>query len=536
MEVQFNDFPSVEELFAAAERGQADPVWWIQEVLGVELYAHQKGLIERAHHFAYHPDPMQRRTKSCWASCNSAAKTHTLAAYSICHVYTNFCSKVLQTAPTASQLTQVLWAEQRQMLAKAKLPLGGELLPKANELILDPDWYMIGINAAVYEAFQGRKSPRLLIVVDEASGCKDPMFQAMEGNMATGEPMMIAASNPTRATGQVHQAFHKGRDVWNCERIDAFDLPNLSPIKAEFDDPRTSLDRKLYLLKSAPIVAPHLVNGRWAAGILQECGEDSDMWRVRVRGLFPKGDPNQLYSLGDIADARARTRDLMYFTESMAFSAMKAGKQFPWWRFRHLLVDQVQGGLDVARFGECSSVLAAQAQFAWAPLVTWGPQSTTMLKGLVVEEIERLGITRTLVDEPGLGGGPVDDLQWMATGVVPYNGGRPAWQPKRFTNMRSEAMWLLRLLLQKGIPCLPDSDRLEAQMCKILYSYLPTMERRVHTKDEMEALGMNSLTGWDEIDAVVMSQAHVPDAGAARVGERVLESAPPVFDDDEEPW
>lgn len=533
MDIQFSDAPSLEELMVAAELGQEDPVWWMEEVLGLTLYPHQAGLIERTHRMARHPDPEQRRNKAFWASCNSAAKTHSLAGYSIYHLYNNFGAKVLQTAPTASQLTQVLWAEMRKMLAAAKLPLGGDLLPSANELRMDAGSYMVGLNAQVYEAFQGRKSPRLLIIVDEAPGCKDPMFDAMEGNMATGEPMLIAAGNPTRATGRMHRAFHSGRDGVHTEQVDAFDLPNLRPIKDEFDHPKTTRARKLQLLRTAPVVAEHLATGTWAAGILAESGEDSDVFRVRVRGLFPKGDPNQLITLGDVVDARARMRDLLYMTESMAALAASQGKPFPWWLYRHLLNDMVQGGLDVARFGHCNSVLASQWNFIWSPLLVWGPQSTTFLKGEVVNEVERLGINRLLVDEPGLGGGVVDDLPWMMSGVVPFNGGKAAFQPTRYANLRSQMFWSLRVLLQRGIPYFPDSQKLETQLVQILYSYLPKGERRVETKDEMAVRGIEEM---DEADAVMMSAAQVPTVETARVGERRLESAPPPVSEDEEKW
>ncbi len=519
MEIEFSATPSFEELSACFDRWEHDPCWWINNVLQVDLYPHQRELIEGTHRAARHPDPEQRLHQSCWVSCNSAAKTHSLAAYSIGHLYNEVDSKVLQTAPTASQLTQVLWAEMRSMLAKAKLPLGGTLLPKANELIIDPDWYMIGINAAVYEAFQGRKSRRLLIVVDEASGCKDQMFDAMAGNMATGSPMLIAASNGTRATGRVHQAFHSGRANWYCKRVDAFDLPNLAPIKDEFEDPKTPFSRKLQLLRTAPLVAEHLANGRWAAGILAEFGEDSDMWRVRVRGLFPKGDPNQLIQLGDVVDARARWRDIVHMTESQAAFAASKGLPFPWWRYRHLLEDLVQGGLDIARYGDAHSLLAAQSSYRWAPLKSWPPQSTTQLKGEVVEEVERLGINRLLADESGLGGGPVDDLQWLLSGVQGFNGGARAFQPAKFNNLRSEMYWHLRKLLELGIPYLPDNDRLEGQLTAIRYSYLPGGQRRVETKDEMRARGIQHM---DEADGVMMSAAQVPGAEQVQTGRDVL--------------
>lgn len=515
-QVEFSGAPSVEELVAAQERALLDPPWWIRDVLGVTLQPHQVDLIEDYNREKQ--DPNGKR-QIAWASCNSAAKTHTLSALCLHHVYNEFDSKVLNTAPTATQLDQVLWAEMRSMIAKARLPLGGNLLPRAPQLHIAPEWYMIGLNAAIPEAFQGRKSRKLLIVVDEASGCKDPMFEAMRGNMASGDAMLLMAFNPTRATGQSFRAFHSARADWHCRQIDAFDLPNLAPIKAEFDAPGTTLARKLELLRTAPVVVPYLATGKWAAGILAEFGEDSDMWRVRVRGQFPKGDPNQLITMGDAVDSMAVWREIAAMSRDQSAAAAKDGKPFPWWRFRELLGDKAQGGLDVARFGDCDSVLAAQALLTSMPMIAWGQQRTTDLSGFVAEEIERYQLHQTNVDEPGVGGGPCDQLTAIASGIVPFNGGKAAWNPARFANLRSEQFWALRILLQKHLAFIPDSERLLGQLTSIRYSFLPQGQRRVETKEELAARG---ITKFDEGDAVMMSYAQVPGADAVMTGRDTL--------------
>lgn len=501
------------------ERALHEPLWWFAEVLNVTLYQHQQDVITDILAAYNEPDPEKQRSKAVLASCNSAAKSHTLAAL-ICYWITNMVgSKVITSAPTARQNDQVLWSEIRKMIKGARIPLGGALMPKASEWHFDAEWYAVGLNAQVTEAFQGRKSPRLLIVVDEASGCKEPMFEAMQGNMASGRPLMLLASNPTRATGQVHRAFHAGRNEWFTRRIDAFDLVNLAPFKQEFDDPKTTFARKLQLLRTAPELSKHLATGRWAASLLSEFGEDSDVWRVRVRGLFPKGDPTQLISLGDVADARARWRQINAMERAEAEEAAAKGKQFPWWKFRELLGDKAQGGLDVARYGDCDSVLAAQALLTSMPHRTWGQQSTTNLSGFVRDAIEELQLHQTNVDEPGVGGGPVDQLDGMVAGIVPFNGGRRAWNPTRFANLRSEQFWHLRMLLQKGLPALPDCDLTEGQLTAIRYSYLPTGERRVETKEEMAARGVHKM---DHADAEMMAYANVPGADALTTGRDTL--------------
>lgn len=504
--------PSLEELVAARERALTDPVWWIEEVLQVKLQPHQKRLIWRIYR--------SEKRKICIASCNSAAKSHTLACFALWWIYNHAGSKVLTTAPVKSVLEQVLWAEMRKLISTAKIDLGGNLLPRALLLEIDPEWYMVGLNASIPEAFQGRKSLKLLIIVDEASGVRDSTFEALLGNLASGEAVFVLASNPTRATGQVFRAFHSGSAAWDTEQIDAFDTPNFAGLKDEFDCPGTTLDRKLQMLKEAPILVPYLVSPRWAASVLEEFGEESDVWRVRVRGLFPKGDPNQLISLGDFVDANNRWRDIDAMTDEQAAKAAKAGKPFPWWRYRELLSDRVQGGLDPARYGAASSVLGAQARLVSMPQIVYGPQSTTNLTGLVAMDIERFEIHETLVDESGLGGGPCDGLPGWASGILPFNGAWAAFDSKNFTNLRSEQFWHLRLLFQRGQIAVPPCDLAQGQLTSVRYGFCNrTNRKRVETKDELEGRGIRR---FDQADAHMMSYAQVPSVEHLRTGAQSL--------------
>jgi hypothetical protein len=61
-------------------------------------------------------------------------------------------------------------------------------------------------------------------------------------------------------------------------------------------------------------------------------------------------------------------------------------------------------------------------------------------------------------DVVGLGGGPTDDLRNAGYGVVPYNGGEAARNPRRFQNRRAEAWWAMREGLQAGLIDLDPLD------------------------------------------------------------------------------
>lgn len=116
------------------------------------------------------------------------------------------------------------------------------------------------------EAFQGQHNAQStsFMIFDEASGIDDAIFQAAEGGMTDGEPMIFLFFNPTKNTGYAYRAvFGAGRDRWTTRIVDA----------------RTCA----------------MPNQAFIAEWLEDCGgdEDADFFRVHVRGLPPNADEAQ---------------------------------------------------------------------------------------------------------------------------------------------------------------------------------------------------------------------------------------------------
>ncbi len=134
------------------------------------------------------------------------------------------------------------------------------------------------------EAFAGQhaKDSTSLYLFDEASAVPDKIWNVAYGGLTDGEPMFLALGNPTRNTGEFHRVcFGSGRDRWQTMVIDS----------------RESKFSNKDLIQE------------WA----NDYGEDSDFFRVRVRGLPPSASElqyidqtriglaqtNQVYTIGD---------------------------------------------------------------------------------------------------------------------------------------------------------------------------------------------------------------------------------------------
>lgn len=127
------------------------------------------------------------------------------------------------------------------------------------------------------EAFAGQHAAdsSSYYVFDEASAIPDPIFTVAEGGLTDGEPMIFMFGNPTRNQGKFHRVcFGIERDRWDHAEIDS----------------RTAK------MSNKPLIE------EWA----MDYGEDSDFFRVRVRGLPPRASDSQFIDMDRILKAQKR--------------------------------------------------------------------------------------------------------------------------------------------------------------------------------------------------------------------------------------
>ena len=89
------------------------------------------------------------------------------------------------------------------------------------------------------KALQGFHSDNMLILVDEASGVPDVVFQVGEGAMSTPGAKTVLTGNPTRSDGFFYEAFHSNRDQWHnitvsCEDADTVDEKFIANMEAQY--------------------------------------------------------------------------------------------------------------------------------------------------------------------------------------------------------------------------------------------------------------------------------------------------------------
>jgi hypothetical protein len=126
------------------------------------------------------------------------------------------------------------------------------------------------------EAFAGQhaKQSTSFYFFDEDSAIPDEIHRVAEGGLTDGEPMIFCFGNPTRNSGHFYNACFRSGSRWNPLIVDSRDsrFTNKEQIK------------------------------EWE----QDYGEDSDFFRVRVRGINPRASDAQFIDQQRVLDAQRR--------------------------------------------------------------------------------------------------------------------------------------------------------------------------------------------------------------------------------------
>lgn len=310
------------------------------------------------------------------------------------------------------------------------------------------------------EAFAGlhNKGKRIIIIMDEASNIADKVWEVTEGALTDEETEIIwlAFGNPTRATGRFRECFGRYKHRWYRRLIDSRTVEGTN--KAYLDE----------------MVATY--------------GENSDIVKVRVRGMFPSASSLQFIGT-DVVQA-ARTRHV-----------------------QTLPSDPLIFGLDVARFGDDHSTLAIRQgrdarKYPWK---RWHKTDTMQIAGDVAVQADLLKPDAIFVDVGAMGAGVIDRLRQLVDPSIVFEvnfggAGRDAnWSGNmriKTFNKRAEMWCNGRAWLAGG--AIPDDQEVEDDLTGIEYSYSADQEIQLEKKEHMKARGLASP---DDGDALMLTFA-----------------------------
>ena len=410
-------------------------------------------------------------------SGNGLGKGFSAAAAVLWFLHCHNPAIVLSTAPTFRQVRHILWRQIRRLYRPAREVLAGKMLDTRWELA--EDRYAMGLSAESADEFQGFHSPNMFIVVDEAEGVSDEIYEAIEAVMTSAEPRLLLIGNPTTVSGAFHRAFHRAfhqeRHLYHTITISALDSPNVL---------------------AGEVVFPGLTSAKWVQERQETWGEENPIYRARVLGEFPDQAEDTLIRLSDI-EAAANGEVLAGATgEALATpgneTADESGAALP---------DAVLA-VDVARFGSDRSVILRRRGTAVEEIRTFQGLDTMQLTGWVISAINDSHPTRICVDEIGVGAGVVARLKEQGYRVRGINVARRARQDTLFANLRAEGYWRLRDLFSTSQISIPKDNQLMGELAAMRYSYDSQGRILIESKESMRQRGLPSP---DKADALMLA-------------------------------
>jgi hypothetical protein len=195
-------------------------------------------------------------------------------------------TKVAMTAPSDRQVQNIMVPEVRRIFEKAKF-LPGRLT--GYDIRTDSsEWFLTGFKADEYkpEVWTGFHAVNTMFIVTEASGLADMVFNSIEGNLQ-GNSRLLIVFNPNIATG--YAASSQKSQRWNKFRLDSLTAPNVLQKKTVIPGQVDYEWVKDKVETWCTIIQPEEFNDGegdffWE-GI---CYRPNDLFRVKVRGMFPK--------------------------------------------------------------------------------------------------------------------------------------------------------------------------------------------------------------------------------------------------------
>jgi hypothetical protein len=347
------------------------------------------------------------------------------------------------TAPTKHQLYDILWSEMMKWHRKMN-PIFRDQFETTKERIEHVDdptgWYAVARTATKEnpDALQGFHAEYVLRIIEEASGVPDESYEVLLGAHGMKETKELMGGNPTRIEGSFFRSHNQDKELYKALGWSCLDSPICPPTFP------TRIERKY--------------------------GKDSNIYRVRVLGLFPERDGDTFIPY-DLA-ATALDRDIL-----------------PQTGFDYVL------GVDVARFGDDKTVIATRRGDEFLPYHEFSKKDTMETSGYVAKMANELKPRAIFVDVIGVGAGVYDRLKELGYPVIAVNVSEaPATNPQQYRRLRDELWGNFRdwLELRRGKLWDNDLNDLVGQLTTPKYSLTSDGKIIVESKDDMKKRGHES--------------------------------------------
>ncbi len=429
-----------------------DPLLFVESVLGAEPTEQQKqGLGEIA----------RPNAKVSIRSGHHTGKTTLLAWVVLWWVITRYDCKIPITANTGGQLRDNLWPEIHKWRECLPPEIRDEVEITTERIyIKSAPQLQFGVPRTARkenpEALQGFHAKHLLFILDESSGIDEVVFEVARASLSNPGARILMASNPTRTSGYFYESHHEHRNRWTSLHWSCLDSP-------------------------LPAV-------EYAREVIEDYGEDSNYYRVRVLGDFPTSEFDQFISL-----------------ELLEAASIREGV---------IGEGPVVWGLDPAWMGADETALAIRRGDVIREIKGVRGLDTMQTVGWVINEHREAKDKPDLmvIDCIGIGAGVYDRLKELNYPVIACNVAETPSGVNKYLNTRAELWDRYKEWLQARRGSIPNDKKLIGQSSVVKYDYKSSGKLFIESKADMRKRGVHSP---DRADAVCLT---FYQQGLARAG------------------
>ncbi|MGI9306591.1 MAG: terminase, partial [Gammaproteobacteria bacterium] len=315
-----------------------------------------------------------------------------------------------------------------------------------------PDtWFVMAIpwNEQKAEAFQGTHEKHVMLVFDEASIIPPVIWETSEGALTQPNSFHFVFGNPTQNTGMFRSIFPGGLFAhrWRARQIDS----------------RTC----------------KMTDKQQLAEWEETYGADSDFFRIRVRGMFPKQSSDQLIGEDTVTQAAARLP--------------LRSEHYP------III-----GVDIARLGDDANTVYIRRGNEILFATEWREEKTPVITSRLSQLIKDWNPDAVFIDLGNVGAAIVDQLELLGHDVVGVNFGGQADKPLEYANKRTEMAVRTRDWLETtgSLMAPPGCERwikeLKAQLVLPKKDYEEKIQRLIlESKKKMRKRGLSSPDHFD---------------------------------------
>lgn len=366
-------------------------------------------------------------------------------------------AKIVCTAPTARQLSDILWSEISKWIRKSVL--GDEFVIQKDKIFhkdAPKEWWCRAVSPSVKaskeeqaETLAGFHGDHLLIVVDEASGVPDPVFIPLEGALTQEDNRVILIGNMTKNRGYFFDT-HFHPDIKKDWKQLHWDSRKSTNVKPEFPE---------YMAK--------------------KYGINSNVFRIRVEGNPPLEDEKVLIPLA-------------WAEQCIGRDVGEPSEEEP-----------IYIGVDVARYGEDWSVILPRRGNIISPWEKFQGMNTITLGGFITQCYAEMNAEGVAIDEIGVGAGVVD---WLSKKNIPglfgVNVADSSSDIAQYHRLRDELWVAVRDKCMRGEYSFPDikmfgetlslGQELASELSSPYYDFNGDGGIVVESKKKMKARGIAS--------------------------------------------